>query len=146
MVYVLVFRLWGMWDLSCPTGARTHTPCIGRQSLKTTGPPRMYLAQSHTAWDSDSGGSYATPGALSKTGYLPFDWSLRLRPMWGWPDSIWGLFTAAGPAIWGLMRSKVTMFTARWFTAAKKWKHPSVHQQMMDKQNVAHPYSRTVMY
>ena len=26
----------------------------------------MCLVQSHSAWDSDSGGSYATPGVLSK--------------------------------------------------------------------------------
>ena len=32
---VLCFRFWprGMWDLSSPTRNRTHTPCIGRQSL-----------------------------------------------------------------------------------------------------------------
>ena len=27
------FWLQGMWDLSSPTRDRTHTPCIGRQSL-----------------------------------------------------------------------------------------------------------------
>ena len=31
--YVLVFWLFGMWDLSSPTRDRTRTPCIGRQSL-----------------------------------------------------------------------------------------------------------------
>ena len=30
---VLVFQLGGMWDLSSMTRDRTHTPCIGRQSL-----------------------------------------------------------------------------------------------------------------
>ena len=36
---VLVFWLWGMWDLSFLTRDWTHTPCTGRQSLNhgTTG-------------------------------------------------------------------------------------------------------------
>ena len=33
LFYVLVFWSQGMWDLSSPTRDRTHTPCIGRQSL-----------------------------------------------------------------------------------------------------------------
>ena len=33
LFYVLVFWLWGMWDLSCLTRNWTFTPCVGRQSL-----------------------------------------------------------------------------------------------------------------
>ena len=33
LFYVLVFWPRGIWDLSSPTRDRTHTPCIGRQSL-----------------------------------------------------------------------------------------------------------------
>ena len=33
LVYALVFWLQGMWDLSFPSRDRTHTLCIGRQSL-----------------------------------------------------------------------------------------------------------------
>ena len=33
LFYVLVFWLRGVWDLSSLTRDRTHTPCIGRQSL-----------------------------------------------------------------------------------------------------------------
>ena len=33
LFYVLVFWLRGMWNLSSLTRDRTHTPCIGRQSL-----------------------------------------------------------------------------------------------------------------
>ena len=32
LFYVLVFWPQGMWDLSSPTGDRTRTTCIGRQS------------------------------------------------------------------------------------------------------------------
>ena len=33
LLYILVFWLWYMWDLSSPTRDQTHTPCIGRRSL-----------------------------------------------------------------------------------------------------------------
>ena len=33
LFYVFVFGWQGMWDLSSRTRDRTHTPCIGRQSL-----------------------------------------------------------------------------------------------------------------
>ena len=33
LFHVLVFWLWGMWDLSSPTMDLTPTPCIGKQSL-----------------------------------------------------------------------------------------------------------------
>ena len=33
LFYVLVIWLQCMWDLRFPTGDRTHTPCVGRQSL-----------------------------------------------------------------------------------------------------------------
>ena len=44
--YVLAFWLRGMWDLSSPTRDRTHTPCIGRQSLNhrtTREVPKFFL-------------------------------------------------------------------------------------------------------
>ena len=31
--YVLVFWLWGMWDLTSPARSRTSTACVGRQNL-----------------------------------------------------------------------------------------------------------------
>ena len=36
--FVLVFWLQGMWNLSSPTGDRTHNPCTGNKGL-TTRPP-----------------------------------------------------------------------------------------------------------
>ena len=33
LIYVLVFWLQGMWDLSSPARDQTRTPCIQRQSL-----------------------------------------------------------------------------------------------------------------
>ena len=45
LFYVLVFWPQGMWDLSSPTRDRTHTPCIGRQSLNhwtTSEVPALY--------------------------------------------------------------------------------------------------------
>ena len=37
LLYVLVLWTQGMWDFSSLTSNRTHSPCIGRRSLKTTG-------------------------------------------------------------------------------------------------------------
>ena len=31
--FIFIFWLWGLWDLSSPTGNQAHTPCIKRQSI-----------------------------------------------------------------------------------------------------------------
>ena len=47
LVFVFFFLPGDMWDLKSPTRDQTCTPCIGRQSLKTTGPPGKFRAQSY---------------------------------------------------------------------------------------------------
>ena len=66
-VYVLVFWPWGMWDLSSLTRERTHTPCIGRQSLnhRTTRdiPGKLSLKEGHPT---HQGGLLRDPSDKSK--------------------------------------------------------------------------------
>ena len=47
LFYVLLFWLWGTWDLSSPTRDQTHTPCIGRRSLNHQGSPWIPLDVSY---------------------------------------------------------------------------------------------------
>lgn len=36
-------------------------------------------------------------------------------------------------------------FTAAWFTTARRWKHPSCHEQMRDEEGVIHPHAGVLL-